>query len=416
MQNNNNQNTKVISAPKKRFLLIYVAMYTGGIETLILRMTDWLIENNNEVDILLVKNQGELLKNININANVISLGGFPELRFFSHIYKKVRVEYDVVYSFSPVTIWMALLISQKQIKKPVVLNGVYHLYDLQIFGDPYTKKLFDSILPDWCKVFMTPYVRLEHEKIFNRQFLNPIIWPLPININKLASAVRVPKLFKIVSIGRLAAFKTYNLYMLDIIKQLLSLNYNVEYYIYGDGELFDSIEKKVADLKLKDHVYLCGTVSYDRLPEILSDAYVFIGMGTSVIEAGMCKVPAIVAIAYTENSITHGLVHELPDFSCGEFIENYPVYNVLDQLRTLFDYDTDEYNKICNDTFVKLSSDYEINRLMNSLLTRINNFSNEERQITKIKIPIIYILNKTISRIVNQIKTFIKDFILYPMK
>jgi hypothetical protein len=118
---------------KKKFLLIYVAMHTGGIETLILRMTDWLIDNNHEVNILLVKNQGMLMKKINEKANIFSLGSFPEVQFLKNfILKSNKNQYDVIYSFSPLTLWMALLLSQNQKVKPVVLNGVYHLYDFKL--------------------------------------------------------------------------------------------------------------------------------------------------------------------------------------------------------------------------------------------------------------------------------------------
>jgi glycosyltransferase involved in cell wall biosynthesis len=397
---------------KKKFLLIYVAMHTGGIETLILRMTDWLIDNNHEVNILLVKNQGMLMKKINEKANIFSLGSFPEVQFLKNfILKSNKNQYDVIYSFSPLTLWMALLLSQNQKVKPVVLNGVYHLYDFKLFADPYNKQLFDSILPDRFKIFMTPIIKMEHEKILNRKIQNPIIWPLPIKEFNQENIVRVPKLFKIVSIGRLTSFKTYNLYMLDVVNQLLKLNYNVEYYIYGDGELYSGIEKKINELNLKNHVFLCGIISYDKIPEVLSDAYAFIGMGTSVIEAGFCRVPSIVAIAYSEAAITHGFVHELPDFNSGEFIENHTTYNVLDMLKVLFNRSQEEYNQLCNDTYVKLKSDYEINRLMEGLLQKINNFKRNDLVIPKTKMYHLYILKKTYSRVIILIKNFIKSFI-----
>lgn len=401
-----------IDGSKKRFLLVYIAMYTGGIETLILRMTDWLIENGHEVDILLVKNKGELLTNINSKAKVISLGVFPELNFFlNFIFTIKNTNYDFIYSLSPVTIWMALLIGQKQRVKPIVLNGVYHLYDFKLFGNHYTKTLFDLILPDICKVFMTPYVKIEHEKILKRSIVNSFIWPLPIKtINSRIK--RKPKLYKIVSIGRLAEFKTYNLYMIDIVRELINSNYPVEYFIYGDGELFDKIEKKIIDLDLKNNVHLCGTINYDKIIDVLADAYIFIGMGTSAIEAGMYKVPTIVAIAYSKDPITHGLVHELPDYNSGEFRDKDPVYNVIDLVKNLFEINIDEYNFICENTYLKLKKDYEINFLMKSFLKKLSDIKSANIVIDNIQIPYLYIIRRTLSKLLFLFKKFFKKLLV----
>lgn len=407
MQNNKSDITSGES--KKRFLLVYIAMYTGGIETLILRMSDWLIENGHEVDILLVKNEGELLNVLNKKIKISYLGSFSELVFVNkYLFSKNRNEYDVIYSLSPVTIWMALVIGQMQAIKPVIINGVYHLYDFKIFGNTYTRRLFDSVLPDACKLFMTPYVKNEHEKILNRNIENPIIWPLPIKEQNPGKIKRNPKKFKLVSIGRITNFKTYNLYMLDVVKNLLGKGFPVEYFIYGDGELFEEVKEKIESLKLNKSVHLCGTVNYEKIPEILSEAYAFIGMGTSVIEAGMCKVPSIVAIAYSETAVTHGFVHHLPDYNSGEFRESDPVFSIEDELIALFNLENDQYNHICEESYVKLKEDYDLNNLMNDFLINIENIAKRDIKIPKIPVPYDYFAYKTAMRIITHLNSFYK--------
>ena len=168
------------------FLFVYVGMSTGGIETLILRMTDWLIQNNHNVDILLMKRDGELLKKINKGANIFDLGGgYPELKLLSGYLKNgFSDKYDVIYSFCPVTTWMALLLGEKSKKNPIVFNGVYHTFDYKLFGNSYTRKVFDRGLPDRCKIFMTPVVKAEHERIINRKMDSSMIWPIAIDSSK----------------------------------------------------------------------------------------------------------------------------------------------------------------------------------------------------------------------------------------
>ena len=384
-------------------------MYTGGIETLILRMTDWLIKNNHSVDILLLKKEGELLSKINKKANVFGLGNYPEIKLLkNYLLNKTSSNYDVIYSFSPVTTWMALLLGKKQKKTSVVLNGVYHPFTYKISGDSYTRKLFNYALPDRCKIFMTPVVKDEHEKILKRKIVNPIIWPLSIDSKMFENITKKPKKFKIVSIGRLTDFKTYNIYMLDVIKKLRSANYDVDYYIYGTGELYTTMIKKINKLELNKHVFLLGTIEYDKIPEILSNAYAFIGMGTAVIESGFCKVPSIVAIAYSKQPVTYGYIHELPDYNCGEFIKNHPTYDLYNMFIELFNMKDSDYNNICNTTLDILKEQYGINFLMQKLLNEINCIKRDKITFKKTPIPFYYILIKTKINLTNSLIQFLK--------
>jgi hypothetical protein len=370
-------------------------MYTGGIETLILRMSDWLIKNDHNVDLLLMRKGGELLSKIHKDVNIFSLGSFPEWSFLKmYLKNNIKCQYDVIYSFSPLTTWMSLLIAKKCTNNPVVLNGVYHPYDYRIFADYYQKNVFDKKLPDRCKVFMTPLVKEEHERILGRNIVNPIIWPLPIVTSNFKSIIRQPHRFKIVSIGRLENFKTYNILMLDVVKELLMANYDVTYYIYGDGLLLDSVKTRINSLGLEKNVFLCGTIEYDKIPDVLSNAYAFIGMGTSVIEAGLCKVPSITAIAYAQEPITHGYIHDLNKNNCGEYDNILPVYKIKDLLLNLFRMKEDEYNTLCKISYYSLEKQYDINILMPELISSIDGIKKENIALPNICPPFLYILFK----------------------
>ena len=382
------------------FLFTYVAMYTGGIETLILRMSEWLINNDHKVDLLLIRNEGELLPKINPDVNVISFGEFTEINFVKFCNNKSKSKnYDVIYSFSPLTTWMSLLLRSKMRPYPIVLNGVYHLYDYKLFGDKYTQYIFNKILPDRCKIFMTQTVREEHEIIFKRKFANSVIWPLPINISKFENVKRIPKKFKIVSVGRLTSFKTYNIYMLDVVKKLIEANFEVEYYIYGTGDLLLEIEAKIIQLQLMDHVFLKGTIDYDQMSDAFKDAYVSIGMGTSIIEAGLCKVPSIVAIAYSKSAQTHGYIHDLPNYNCGELIANYPLLDLFECFKKLFSLNDTEYLQLSNKSYAELKSQYDINKLMKNLFSELDAIKKDNIFVKEINAPYNYIGQKSIRKL-----------------
>ncbi len=392
------------------FLFLYNALYTGGIETLILRMSDWLIKEGHSVDLILQKAEGELLADINPKVNLITLGKHPSLDFIKKYYtNKFKRNYDVIYSFSPSTTWMGLLINNKN--SAIVLNGVYHLYDYLLFADKYKRWIFDKKLPDVNKVFMTPKVHETHEYILKRKIINPIIWPLPIDTKKYENIERKPIKYKLVSIGRLETFKTYNFTLLEVVKNLRQLNYDVSYYIYGEGIMHNLLIEKIKELQLQNHVFLKGLVPYEKFPEVLRDAFAFIGMGTSAIEAGLCQVPSITAIAYANEPITHGLIHQLINYNSGEFNEKENVYNIQDILMKLFEMNHKEYYSLCSESAKILKEQYDIDKLMNYF---VNDICSGQRKIkNKLCPPLIYLTFSLLKKLASIAYHFLKNSIFH---
>ena len=87
--------------------------------------------------------------------------------------------------------------------------------------------------------------------------------------------------------------KEYNLYMVDIVHRLRAKGLAVEWSVYGEGSLRSSIEARIAELNLENTIVLKGALPYERFGEAMQSAYVFVGMGTSIIEAGLCQVPGV---------------------------------------------------------------------------------------------------------------------------
>jgi glycosyltransferase involved in cell wall biosynthesis len=143
---------------------------------------------------------------------------------------------------------------------------------------------------------------------------------------------RKPVHGKIVSVGRLDKMKSYNIYMVDVVKDLLQRGYKVSYDIYGEGPLREEIEEKIRISKLEKHIHLRGQMDYRETEITLSDAFVFVGMGTASIEASMCGVPSIVAIADATEPLTYGFLQDLPFGSCGEMLDRRPTLHISDIL------------------------------------------------------------------------------------
>lgn len=378
-----------------KFLFTYISMHTGGIETLIFRMSEWLLKNNHSVEILFLSKSGKLLDILNEKIVCHELGMLPEVNFsidcLSGYYKK---DWDVVFCFSPKLLWLSVLIVQQN-KNAVLLNGVYHLYDYQNMSDTMGRNLFKNYISSESKLFMNPLVQKSHENIFGTKFQNSKIWPLPIDAITYKNINRNPLKYKVVSIGRLTGFKTYNQYMINVVKTLRDEGYNIEYYVYGEGEQFDEIQNLIKFNNLEESVFMKGTIDYNQISEVLADAFVFIGMGTSVIEAGLNKVPSIVAIAYSTDSVSHGFIHELPMYNCGEVVEGLKIEKVENLIKRLIELNDSQYQELCDKTYDFLSQKYDLNILMNDLINYIGENQQKLRLKRSFSMPVLYLIKSS---------------------
>jgi glycosyltransferase involved in cell wall biosynthesis len=69
---------------------------------------------------------------------------------------------------------------------------------------------------------------------------------------------------------------------------------------------------------ISDRVTFTGAVSYGELPKVYRNADIFVGMGTTVLEAAAQGVPVIIAEAYTRQFRTPGLFSRQAGHELGE--------------------------------------------------------------------------------------------------
>jgi len=202
-------------------------------------------------------------------------------------------------------------------------------------------------LPPTNVYFMNEACRVRHAEVFGDRFLESPILPLFISLKSTVVPRSLSRLKKIVSIGRITGFKTYNFEMLPIIAKLIH-EYPIEYHIYGDGEKLPQLRVKVNEMKLDRVVKLHGAISYeDRLLPYM-DAFVFVGMGLSLVEASACGVPSIVAIENDVSSSCYGLFSDMTNLNVGELDSNVQSDSIAATLLDLLKLNEDEYAELCN--------------------------------------------------------------------
>ena len=154
------------------------------------------------------------------------------------------------------------------------------------------------------------------------------VFPLGINVvqGKYKESFSENRKLKIISIGRLTNFKTYNFWMIDVVEKLASRGYDVTYDVYGRGDIEEQVNEKVRASNAP--VFLKGTLKYSEFSRIVPEYDLFVGSGTAIIEASALGVPAIVGIESILQPETYGYFSDIPGFTYNELGLDIPLVDV----------------------------------------------------------------------------------------
>jgi hypothetical protein len=340
---------------RMHFLFIYPSPgVLGGVETLVARMSRWLVEKNHQVT-LLIENPGKWTGVLPQGVRCVVLEKrFRELYYYWHasqLWNSLQLPApDVIKSFDLPSSWMACQLAALLGNNCKVLAGIYN---------PLVFKWYYSSnsLPRWDDNLLYLRNYLNHIPANARLFCGidqaeeldevhhekGMLWPIPIDTTQFEPAWRRPKWGKIVSIGRLSPMKEYNLYMIDVVKILRDRGHDVTWSVYGTGEYETAMRERVKQQGLEPVIFFEGTVPYNRFWKVLEDAYVFVGMGTSILEASLFKVPNVNALAYDREGVTYGAVHQFPPGSIGPSIAFPPKFKVVDEIERILRLGPTEY-------------------------------------------------------------------------
>lgn len=339
-------------------LFIYGALSVGGIETFFVRMAKERKENGLSTSILLLSkpeaSDKELLSEMRQNAQVLftsDLFSFPFIfsqRFplLAPVKKQVLKDcfkhVDQVHVFDGMHALLGYRLSKLVDKNIPITIGFYHYIKYLWGGDRVAnferlnRKFVFDYLPQEALVMFSEGNRQLYIKHKKMNFDKAQIFRLGVVDKKqvkLSGERNTP--LKIIAIGRLVEFKTYNFYMLDVLNSLRQKGLPVQFDIYGDGPLKSQIQENIDKLDLNDLVHLKGTLKYSLFDQVVSQYDLFIGSGTAIIQAASLGVPSIVGVENVIQAKTYGYfsdVHQyeynlkgldLPFISVEKMIEDY---------------------------------------------------------------------------------------------
>lgn len=338
------------------FLFLYPRLDNlGGIETLIARMSDWLIEDGHTVTLLL-ESSGVEKRLMPPGLAVVEAGKewscLSRRRSAKASWSRLGLPApDVIKSFEAECSWMGTMLSMVIRPTPRLVIGDYgpgFVPDRRVpFRNPLYRIFVRNIanhVPPCGRMFMSNEQLKEFQGTYGLQQQGHV-WYLPVDGRRFADLKRAPRPGHLVSIGRLDPMKEYNLYMIDVVRRLVDRGFDVTWSVYGDGSFAELMRQRIADASLKDRVRLMGRLSYDRMGEVLANAFAFVGMGTAVIEASLCRVPGVVAMGHDATGVTYGPVYKFPVGNVGEFMALPPSSTVEAELVRLLTMSPGEYDR-----------------------------------------------------------------------
>jgi glycosyltransferase involved in cell wall biosynthesis len=373
-----------------QILLINHSLYTGGVETLMVRMANWLVRNGHACSILLRDAfEGDLRPMLEPQVEVRSVGNQWDLLALPGVNQIVWNSWnlpqpDIIYTMEQNWAGVGLLVRDLFTNPtPSVATGAYHINQFAYEGVPkkwgrlalFNQEIYNHHYLDCQKCFMSEETRIGHEGFFSRQIGAGWVWPLPIEIpSDQGLESRRPVLHRIVSVGRLTRFKTYSWYMVPILYSLREKYPDVQWHIYGFGacerELVDHVWKGAIQDNL---IVFHGPIAYRNLSSVFAEASVFIGMGTTLLEAAAAGVPSIPAIVDDPEGLSWGFIEQMPYFTVGETIPGkQPEQKVADLLVRLFDSNPDAERSIVSKGRAYVAP-YSMDHLMDRFLHYLKN-------------------------------------------
>lgn len=127
---------------------------------------------------------------------------------------------------------------------------------------------------------------------------------------------------KILTVARFVDFKMgYILGLIDFVNS----NRNYELLIVGFGPLENKLLERAND---SSRIFFCGKQNIGQIKKLLNICNIYIGMGTTLVDATYLNKPAIIAIESSDNAFVSGVYGENNNYSYGEFSKSSKYYNL----------------------------------------------------------------------------------------
>lgn len=287
---------------KKKILFVIPKLGIGGAEKSLIELLDRFNYNNYCVDLLLFQPEGELLKKVNKNVNLIYLSTKEQFivqnikksyrnliktkeytillkkvivsivyrlfkrkindsalfwRVFNSLFEKNDRGYDVAISYLQ-GISAYYTIDKVNAKKKILwMHTDYSQYNKNSYYDKKYNSKYDAVVTV-SENAMKNFIH-NHPDMSNKV---KVIYNI-VDTNNILKLANIPNeldknTFKIVSVGRLHYAKGFDL-VIPAISKLINDGINVKWYVIGEGPERSKLEKLIRKYNLNNTCYLLGS-------------------------------------------------------------------------------------------------------------------------------------------------------------
>lgn len=175
-----------------------------------------------------------------------------------------------------------------------------------------------------------------HRRNYGYELENAIVVPLPMNVVEAPKPLREGSRVRLVTVARLVPMKGYiEGLILAVARAVREDDLDVEVQIIGSGPLMARLKWTAFRAGIAGRVNFIGSVAYADLPRYYREADIFVGMGTTALEAAAHGVPVLLAEPYTAKFRSPGKFSEQPGLELGESVAGAPSPAGDDLLRVM---------------------------------------------------------------------------------
>lgn len=360
-------------------LMIYGALGMGGVETFFVRIAKERHRKGKITKILLQypeKSNKELLEEIKKYAEVFI---YEDIFYTPKIAKYFKLlsptkkytltsffeNVDQIHTFHGDDTLLGYKLSNLANKSLPISVGFYH-YIYYLWGGeniPYNEKINRkfvlSYLPkELLMMFSKDNIEL-YKKYANVDLSKASTFSIGV-IDKKSEFTPVNEIntIRLCAIGRLVEFKTYNLYMIDVIEKVISSGVKIEFDIYGTGPLRNKMQELITVKGLDKYIRLKGNLDYSKFDETVSSYDIFIGTGTAIVQATALGVPSITAIDNLYDPKSYGYFSEVYNRQYGRKGLDIDLVDIYTMIKNYSKFTLEEKNNLrkkhiaCVDRFI----------------------------------------------------------------
>lgn len=322
-----------------KILFVVSTLQLGGIETYLSRVVPQLRIDNYEIDVHVLNKNFDpgLLSIVEKSATVKFFNNTKRLGNVFPYGGIIENKYDLIYVTGISSLLYVLMSPSLKSLDIKLMIGVYFQFEFTENLDRYrNKKIFQFLntLPAENICFCTDGCKLDFIKMYGERFQSSIVSPLYSHVG--SHAIERNKYFskkiKILSVGRLVAFKNYNIYLPSIIRCLIDNGVDVSWTVVGSGPLVNVLNDEIQKNNIKSHVTIIGSVPYENLHKYYREADLYIGAGTTLIEASSYGKPSICTIDNCDRPISTGYFHDRKGYTTSDILDGESTFDVYQMI------------------------------------------------------------------------------------